>query len=231
MAEEYLTDDEQLEAVKQFLKENGAWIAGGVLLALAIIFGSRFYRDHTNQEGMAASTLFGAATTALEANDRAKSRTLADAIIKDHSGTPYADQARLLLARLDVDEGKSLNAVAPLTQVMSDSKDSELRNVARLRLARIQVDQGKPDEALKTLADPIPQGFAAPYREVRGDAYAAKKDTAAAVTEYQAALASADPGGIVASVLGLKIQDLGGSSGPAMKMKTVSTDSQPKAKP
>ncbi|HEX3846181.1 MAG TPA: tetratricopeptide repeat protein [Steroidobacteraceae bacterium] len=222
-----MTDDEQLEVVKHWLKENGAWIAGGIVLALAIIFGMRFYRDHANQEGMAASMLFGAATSALEANDRAKSRTLADAVIKDHSGTPYADQARLLLARLDVDEGKSPNAVAPLTQVMNDSKDSQLRNVARLRLARILIDQGKPDEALKTLADPIPQGFGTPFREVRGDAYAAKKDAGAAVTEYQAALASADPGGIVASVLGLKIQDLGGPKAPA----TVSTDSKPKAKP
>ncbi len=74
-----------------------------------------------------------------------------------------------------VDEGQDANAIPPLTQVMDNSKDTELRHIARLRLARVLIDQGKPDDAIKTLAgDPAPSPRR--YHEVRGDAFYAKKD-------------------------------------------------------
>jgi predicted negative regulator of RcsB-dependent stress response len=167
-------------------------------------------------------------TNALEANDHAKSRQIADGLIKDFAKSPYADQAQLTLARLDVDEGQLDKAVAPLTQVMNDSKDTELRLIARLRLARIFTDQGKPDEAIKTLSTSMPAAFAARYHEVRGDAYLAKKDVPGAINEYEAALGAADSSGINGALLELKIQDLGATPAPVVKSISVDTN---KAKP
>ena len=72
---------------------------------------------------------------------------------------------------------------------MDGSKDPELRQVARTRLARVLLEQGKHDECL-ALLDPAAAGaFSALYREIRGDAYAAKGDAKAARSEYDAALA------------------------------------------
>jgi len=229
MAEEYLTDDEQLEAVKHAFVEYAPWIAGGVFVGAALFFGYRYYESYTDGRALKAAGQFSAMTAALQVNDHANSRRIAEALIKDYAGSPYADQAQLTLARLDLEDGQMDKAMAPLTQVMNGSKDTELRQIARLRLARILTDQGKPDEAIKTLADPIPASFAARYHEVRGDAYLAKKDTAHAVTEYQAALSAADGGGIDASLLELKIQDLGAV--PAMAAPAVSVDTLNKAKP
>jgi predicted negative regulator of RcsB-dependent stress response len=229
MTEEYLTDDEQLEVVRRVLAEYAPWLIGGVLAGAVLFFGYRYFESYTNQRALEAAAQFGAMADALQANDRAKSRQIADGLIKDHASSPYADQAQLTLARLDVDEGQPDKAVAPLTQVMNDSKDGELRQIARLRLARIFTDQGKPDEALKTLTEPMPAAFAARYHEVRGDAYYAKKDIPAAVTEYQAALGAADATGINAALLELKIQDLGAASAPVVKV--VSPDTSNKAKP
>jgi len=138
-------------------------------------------------------------------------------------------QAQLAIARIDVENGRSADAAAPLSEVMNKSKDSELRQIARLRLARVLIDQGKPDEAIKTLAEPIPATFAARYREVRGDAYLAKKDTAHALAEYQQALGAADMSGMNASLLELKIQDLGAVPTPVVN--AVSVDTQPKGNP
>jgi outer membrane protein assembly factor BamD (BamD/ComL family) len=45
-------------------------------------------------------------TAALRRNDRAKSRQIADGLIKDYPTSPYADQAQMVLARLAVDEGQ-----------------------------------------------------------------------------------------------------------------------------
>jgi predicted negative regulator of RcsB-dependent stress response len=217
MADEYLTDDEQLEAVKHLIAEYAPWLIGGVLVGAAVFFGIRYFQSYTNERAYKAAAQFSAMTAALQSNDYTKSRQIADGLIKDFASSPYADQAQLTLARLDVDDGQFDKAIAPLTQVMNGSKDTELRQIARVRLARILTDQGKPDEAIKTLAEPIPAAFAARYHEVRGDAYAAKKDIPDALTEYQAALGAADAGGVNASLLELKIQDLGAAPAPVAK--------------
>ncbi len=229
MTEEYLTDDEQLEAVKHMFTEYAPWLIGGVLVGAALFFGFRYYQSYTNERALKAAAQFGALTTALQANDHSKSRQIADGLIKDYASSPYADQAQLTLARLDVEEGQLDKAVALLTRVMSESKDTELRQIARLRLARVLTDQGKPDEAIKTLAEPMSSAFATPYHEARGDAYLAKKDAAAAVTEYQAALVNAEAIGINPSLLELKIQDLGAAQAPVAKANPAGTSN--KAKP
>jgi predicted negative regulator of RcsB-dependent stress response len=229
MAEEYLTDDEQLEAVKHLIVEYAPWLIGGVLVGAAVFFGYRYFQSYTNERAYKAAAEFTALTTALQANDHARSRQIVDGLINNYAHSPYADQAQLALARLDVEDGQMDKAIEPLTQVMNESKDTELRQIARLRLARVLTDQGKADEAIKTLAEPMPAAFSARYHEVRGDAYVAKKDPSDAAAEYQAALGAADASGINAALLELKIQDLGTAAAPVVKANSV--DTLNKAKP
>ena len=190
MAEEYLTDDEQLEHVKRVVAEYGPWTVAAVVLGVAFVFGYRYYQGHLDQRALAAAAQFEGMASAVQRNDQAKARQIADGLIKDFPGSPYADQAQLALAGLYVDQGEDANAVAPLTAVMDQSKDGELKRVARLRLARVMIDQGKPDDALNLLSGD-PGAFAARYHDVRGDAYLAKNDPQKAAEEYKAALAGA----------------------------------------
>jgi len=228
MADDYLTDDEQWEAVKRWTMENGPSVVAGVVLGAAALFGWRYYQSSHNANALKAAAQFSSMTVALERNDAAKSRQIADELIKDHPKSPYADQAQLTIARLYIDSEQLADAVAPLTQVMNNSKDSELRQIARLRLARVQIDQGKPDEAIKTLAAGTPGAFAVRYHEVRGDALYAKKDIAGADTEYKAALAAGDARSVDASLLELKIADLGTAAAPVAR---TASDTLNKAKP
>ncbi len=207
MAEEYLTDDEQLEAVKRAFSEYAPWILGGVVIGVGGWFGIQYYRSHQNALAMQAAEQFTQMTTALQMNDGQKSLQIANGLIKNYPSSPYADQAQLTIARIDVDSGKSADAIAPLTEVMNNSKDSELKQIARLRLARVLIDQGKPDDAIKTLAQGTPGSFAGRYHEVHGDALYAKKDIAGAIAEYNQALASSD-GGADSALLQLKLADL-----------------------
>ena len=207
MAEEYLTDDEQLEAVKHAFKEYAPWIVGGIILGIGGWYGIQYYRSHQNEVALQAAAQFSQMATALQANDVQKSRQIADALIKNYPSSPYADQAQLTIARMDVESGHDADAVAPLTQVMNNSKDSELKQIARLRLARVLIDQGKPDDAIQLLASGTPGSFAGRYHEVRGDALAAKKDIPGAVAEYKASMSAGDAGADEA-VLELKLADL-----------------------
>jgi predicted negative regulator of RcsB-dependent stress response len=237
MAEEYLTDDEQLEQVKRVVQENWVWVAGGIVLGAALFFGYRYYDGHRNEVALRAAARFDDMTAALEVNDVAKSRQIADSLIKDFPASPYADQAQLLIARLAVDGGQLAGAVGPLTQVMTGSKDSELKHIARMRLARVLIAMGKPDDAVKTLADdPAPGPFATRYHQVRGDAFYAKNDFKDAMAEYKAALAGGDLGNGDSQVLQLKIADLAAPAAPAAASVPVpavpaSGDPSNKAKP
>jgi predicted negative regulator of RcsB-dependent stress response len=227
MPEEYLTDDEQLEHVKRLTAEYGPWMLGAVVLGLAFVFGFRYYEGYRNERAMQAASRFTSMTSALQHEDRAQARQIADGLIKDFPNSPYADQTKMTLARLAVDDGEDANAIPPLTQVMENSKDTELRHIARLRLARVLIDQGKPDDAIKTLSDE-PGAFAARYHEVRGDAYYAKKDLQLASTEYKAALGESGPqGGVDSALLTLKIADLGLPAAPAAPSAGTSNKAKP----
>jgi predicted negative regulator of RcsB-dependent stress response len=207
MAEEYLTDDEQLEAVKRAFTEYAPWILGGVVLGVGGWYGFQHYQSHKNEVAFRAADQFSQMTVALQMNDSNKSLQIADALIKEYPNSPYADQAQLTIARIDVESGKSADAVVPLTQVMNNSKDTELQQIARLRLARVLIDQGKPDDAIKLLAAGTPGSFAGRYHEVHGDALFSKKDIPGAIAEYNAALGASD-GGAEAAMLQLKLADL-----------------------
>jgi len=207
MSEEYLTDDEQLEAVKRAFTEYAPWILGGVVLGVGGWYGLQHYKSHKNEVAFRAADQFSQMTAALQMNDPKKSLQIADGLIKDFPNSPYADQAQLTVARIDVESGKSADAVAPLTQVMNNSKDTELQQIARLRLARVLIDQGKPDDAIKLLAAGKPGSFAGRYHEVHGDALYSKKDIPGAIAEYNAALGASD-GGTEAAMLQLKLADL-----------------------
>jgi predicted negative regulator of RcsB-dependent stress response len=227
MAEDYLTDDEQLEHVKRVVAENWIWVAGGVVLGAALIFGYRYYESYVNDRALRAAAQFEELTSALARDDQGKVRQVADGLIKQYPTSPYADQAQLVLARLSVDSGKPADAIAPLTEVETHSKDAELRHIARLRLARVLTALGKPDDAIKTLAEGAWGAFAAQAHEVRGDAFYAKRDIQGALKEYQAALGAGDASSVDSALLQLKIADLSAPSSAA----PPAADPSNKAKP
>jgi predicted negative regulator of RcsB-dependent stress response len=207
MAEDLLTDDEQLDAVKRAFLDYAPWIVGGLIVGAGLLFGWRYYEGRQTDRALRAAAEFGQMTAAMQAEDRKKSRDLAATLVKDFANTPYADQAQLAIARMNVEDGRPADAVAPLTLVMNGSKDPQLKQIARLRLARVLIDQGKPDEAIKLLGQDTPASFAGRFHEVRGDALYAKKDIPGAVKEYNAALGAADAGAD-AALLDLKLADL-----------------------
>ncbi|NNM60951.1 MAG: tetratricopeptide repeat protein [Steroidobacteraceae bacterium] len=209
MTEEYLTDDEQLEVVKNWLTENGPWLLGGALLGAVLLFGYRYYETHRNSRALQAAALFDRMTTALDTHNRADAVRIAGEITGHFAGSPYADQAELTLARLAVDDGRLAAAAVELSHVATNSDDGELRKIARVRLARVQIAEGKPDQALATLGAATSGPFAALFDEARGDALYAKKDRAGAIAQYQLALAASDARYGGAPLLSLKIADLG----------------------
>jgi predicted negative regulator of RcsB-dependent stress response len=216
MVDELLSDDERAEALREWWRDNWAWILGGVLLGVALLIGWHYWGVYRDQRAEQASTLFHDVETAAQAQDLTKTQAALDKLIADYASTPYAQQGRLLVAKLNVDAGKFAEAEMLLRAVAADSKDEDLGKIATLRLARIQIQQGKHDDAVKLLEPLTTGGFAAQAREIRGDALFAKGDTEGARAEYAAALADTNAQ-IDRAGVELKLQDVGGVAPSASK--------------
>ena len=215
---EYLSEKEQWEQIRTWVRENGLWVVAGVGLAAAGLQGWRWWQGHLDERGTSASAAYTRMIDALEKGDRTQAFVRLGELERDYPSSPYVDQGKLLAAR-GYAEGKELDKAAhELETVMKTSKDHELALVARMRLARVEIAEGKPDEALTTLNAVEPGAFAARYHEVRGDAWYAKGDKAAALKEYRSAAGNPDLGD--AALLDLKIADLAADA-PAVAAATA----------
>ena len=213
--DEYLSETERWEWVKEQVRANGPAVILAVGVALAGFAGWRWWQSHLDSSRLEAGSAYIQMAQALERGDRTQALVLLGQLERDHAGSPYTDQGKLLAARVYVDGGELDKAAAELAAVAEHSKDRELALVAQQRLARVQIAQGKPDVALETLKTTDVGAFATRYHEVRGDAYFAKGDKAAALSEYRSAQGSAAPGS--APLLDLKIADLAAAAAPSAK--------------
>lgn len=210
---EYLSDKEQWDEIRGWIREYGPSVIAGVAIAAAIGAGWYWWKARLDARGLRASAIYTQMVEALEHGNRADAFTHLGELERSYPGSPYADQAKLLAARVEVEANELDKAAQELTHVAQNSKDHGLALVARERLARVQIAQGKPDEALATLNAVSPGAFAARYEAVRGDAYYAKGDSAAALKAYRSAAGAADPGD--SALLNLKIADLAAAAHPA----------------
>lgn len=230
MVEEYLTDRDQEEALRNWWRENWSWILGGIVLGLALLGGWQYWKTREAHSAAGAAKLYADFTGALGRNELDDANRSLSTLAADYKKSPYTQQSRLLLAKQHVDEGKFDEALPLLRAVIDESADAELAWVARLRVARLLIQQGKHDDALKLL-DPEKAGaFAAQVREIRGDAQVAKGNPDAARAEYAAALADnidarADRM-IDRNLLEMKLQDVGGDK-KAAATETKASETQP----
>lgn len=213
--EEYLSEKEQWEQVKAWLRDNGLWIIAGIAVGAAALGGWRWYQDHVDSVGAQANAKYTQVLEAFGRGDRTQGFVLLGELERDYSSSPYVDQGRLMAARMYVDSGELDKAVPELQTVTEHSKDSELALLARLRLARVQIAQNKADAALATLNGMKPGAFEPRYHEILGDAYYAKGDKATALKEYLKAKVG-DFGGSDSQQLDLKISDLSAENPPSV---------------
>lgn len=188
---EDLSDIEREEQLRRWWSENWAWIIGGVALGLSMLAGWQYWQRYQVQSAERDEAGYVAVIEALVRNQRDEAVSQAKALRERRPDSPYADQAELALARAALEQRDYDDAAGMLRSVAERSKDVELREMARIRLARVLIEQGKHDEALAGLDASAAGAFAPLVREVRGDAFAAKGDAAAALKEYEAALAAA----------------------------------------
>lgn len=203
----YRTDDEQVEAIKNWWRENGKSVVGGIALGLAVIVGWQWWQKHTQVQGETASILFDNMSQAVELGDSAQALADGQQLIADFASTAYASFAALELARIAYQQGEKSAARSHLQWVIDAAPDPAIAELARLRLAHLLLDIDDVVALQGLLAkEPLP-GFVADFAELRGDLALAQGDRDTARDAYRDALMAGptDP-----AMVRMKLIDVGG---------------------
>lgn len=207
---EYETEEQQVEALKRWWKENGTSLIVGLFVGVSGLFGWRYYVDQNNFHAMQTSDLYMQVmqSAALNTVDD-KTIDINNKLINEFSDTPYAALSSLALAKSEYEKSNIDAATAQLEIAVKHASNDVIKQIANLRLAKVYIEQSKYDEALVLLSLSHAAAYDAQYEELKGDLYLAKGDVALARAAYDKAI---DLQGAAASRwLKLKRQNLGAS--------------------
>lgn len=203
---QYETDDEKVEAIKKWWKENGTSVIAGVVIGLAVVFGWRGWVQYRDSVGAQASADFEQLLASAAQGETESATKRAELLNQDFASTPYAALGSLVAAKARYEAGDVAGAISELQRVIAKAPDPALTRLAALRLARIQVAEGQLDAAAATVAaHDVGQSFAGDFAAVRGDIAAARGDLAKAREEYEKAIAA---GTGLSQLIRLKLDNL-----------------------
>ena len=206
----YQTEEEQVEAIKKWWKENGKSVVGGIVLGFAIIGGWQGWQGYQSNQGEAASQVYDAMRQATRSERFDKALEDGKLLIGEFGDSAYGSFAALELARLAYQRGEKSVARNHLRWVVDSAPDAAIREVARLRLGALLLDMNELPALESLLATPPQPAFAGEFSALRGDLELAKGNQQAARDAYRQALAQ---GVGDESLLLMKLVDVGGGEG------------------
>jgi predicted negative regulator of RcsB-dependent stress response len=184
--ERYETEEQQVEAIKRFWKENGMAMVIGAVLGLSGLYAWRWYNDNQKAAQEQASLAYEQAEQQLLKDDGGFSQ--AQAYISANNDSGYAQLMAFELAQQAIERKDLSEAEKQLSFVSGTADMMAVKAIAQLRLARVQLEQGKLDEALATAELVTDEAFSGQTQEIKGDIYLAQSLFDKARAAYSAAL-------------------------------------------
>jgi predicted negative regulator of RcsB-dependent stress response len=210
---ELRTDEEQVEAIKQWWKNNGSSLLIGIGAALAIVFGWQAWQNQQAEQRTEAASQFVTLMNAFGTEDETSADTVAFVaknLRDDHADSAYAVYANLMLARVQLMQNSDAEGAVESLQWALDkaAQTQPLTLVVRSRLAQAQMALEDYDAALATIdGAKDSDAFGAVFAELRGDILLAKGNQDGAREAYLAAREQGEENR--SGVLQLKLADLG----------------------
>jgi predicted negative regulator of RcsB-dependent stress response len=199
------TEEQQVEAIKGFWKDNGNAVIAGLAIGFAGFIGLNYYNDHKLQQEVNTSEAYQVMLDTA-AKDNTSFEASGKAFIAENNDSSYTMLTAIALAKEAAEKQDWAQAETYLTMAIDKSVDDSIKAIATVRLARVQLQLEKYDEALATLSATLPAAFSASVEEVQGDIYFKQGKTELARNAYQAAIDGAGEG--TSPALQMKLDDL-----------------------
>jgi predicted negative regulator of RcsB-dependent stress response len=203
---ELTTDEEKVEAIKKWWKDNGTAVVAGVVIGLGLVFGWRAWVNHQEQVGQRASLAFEQLLMAASSGQGEIALSQAEALNEAYPDGPYAALADLVRAQVLVEQDDLDAAVESLRAAQKAAPNPGLAKLAALRLAQVLIAQEDYEAASKVIeAQDDDTAFSADFAGLRGDIFAAQGEFEAAREAYAQAIAG---GAGLSRLIQLKLNDL-----------------------
>jgi predicted negative regulator of RcsB-dependent stress response len=205
-----LQEQEQLEALKAWWKDNGTWLAGVLVVSMVLVGGWRGWQYYQHQQATESAALYQQVVAQLPFRDAKRVNDAAALVMDKFPSTAYASRAALLAAQVNEEQGKDpARAKIQLQWVIDHSSESGLQDVARLRLAAVLLDEKNYAEAMKQLETKHAESFDGLYSDLRGDVLSAQGRTGDAMSAYKLAYEKTDAKSMYRNLIQMKMDALG----------------------
>lgn len=207
------SEQEQLDELKRWWRENSSHVLAGLVLGVALVGGWRFWQAWETRQSEEASALHAEVVAAGAVGDIEKLDALFARLQADYARTPYGVQSALVTAQAAVTAGDLGKARAALEWASEHGRDPGLGQLVALRLARVLLAQGEAEAALGALARVDSAEFAVLSGELKGDALLALGRRTEAREAWSAALAARSGEPPAFDPLRIKLDELGAVAG------------------
>ena len=181
-----IEEEQEINQLKDWWKENGKTIIVAFILGVGGMFGWRYWQAHQAEQIAQASAQYDALIYSAQQDEQAKKANI-EQFVQANSKTAYAVFALLDEAKKATEKQDFAAAEANLNQALTQSQDEVLTSIVALRLSAVQFQLGQLDNALTTLNQVKGESFNARKAILTGDIQVTKGDKVAAKNSFEQA--------------------------------------------
>ncbi len=201
----YETEEQQVEALQKWWKENGTASLVGLGIAIVGILGWNYWLDYKKDQNGKASAVYDQLLKDASENKIAEVDTVAGKLKTEFGATEYSTYSVLMQAKTKVETGDLAGAKELLQGLVGQSND--FSQLAKLRLVRLYLATGEFEKGLQLVGQIDKKNvasFEGNYDELVGDLYVALDRLDEARTAYEKAIRD----GYQSPLLQFKLDDL-----------------------
>lgn len=185
------TDEETVDLIRQWLRQYGLMVVGGLGLGMAGVLGYQWWQNSTHAKAQTQALALSQLRDAVEVGNLAEAGNLFAAA--QNGGGEMADAAALLLAKAHQDAQDDDKAKAHF-DAAAKSKDALIAQSAQWHLAQLAARQARWDDVLTQTQQLQNSVYAVPALQLSAVAYRAQNQLDKALSALENANARvADP--------------------------------------
>nr|VFJ98310.1 MAG: Putative negative regulator of RcsB-dependent stress response [Candidatus Kentron sp. LFY] len=192
----YESEQEQLESLQKWWKENGKAVIIGVLLGIVGVVGWSSWQAYVVRQAEKASLGYERLLALVSDGALDEATRQGESLVGEFPSSGYAGLASLIVAKVAFEQNDVEKAKTRLRWVINEGKSSAIQSIACLRLARLLAGEEKWAEAMVLLDGDTSAFnddvgvFSILYEEVHGDILLAQGNTDEAQSAYRRSLAN-----------------------------------------
>lgn len=210
-------EQEQLDALKAWWKDNRKWLISALAIVLVTYAAYSSWKGYQHKQAAEASTLYAEVLKQVASNDPKRINDAVAALVEKYSNTAYAPRAQLLAVQTNMQVKDLARAKSQLEWVIAHASEAGLQDTARLKLSSILLDEKNYTEAMKLLDATHPEAFVGLFADLKGDVLAAQGKIEEARTSYKLAFEKMDSKSAYRNLIQLKLDGLGMDSQGGVK--------------